>query len=125
MDMGDNPVREPASQETLQLIHQFIMEHKHKHIIVHCEAGVSRSAAVREFLLRKGWKHLPLARQETRQVFPNTHVLAGLERIDRGDDYAKTIDVLVAEKAFKDINATELAKLTPPKLGVPPYEDCC
>lgn len=61
-------------------------------IFASCEAGISRSAAVREFLLRRGYTYLNEA-QKNRMVHPNSYILAGLERLDRelkeGEDYVR------------------------------------
>lgn len=43
--------------EHAKVIAQFIRKHWDKHIIVHCEAGVSRSAAVCEVLVQLGWDY--------------------------------------------------------------------
>lgn len=52
-------------------------------IFASCEAGISRSAAVREFLVRRGYTYLNEA-QKNRMVHPNAYILADLERLDRG-----------------------------------------
>lgn len=41
--------------EHAKAIADFIRRHWDRHVIVHCEAGVSRSAAVCEVLVRLGW----------------------------------------------------------------------
>lgn len=70
----------PATDEQLKNIHAFIQEHKDKHIFAHCEAGVSRSAAIREYLRSRGW--LYWGNNGLREVFPNGYVLSRLERLD-------------------------------------------
>lgn len=92
---GDNPI-EPATEAQLEQLYSFIVENQKKSIFAHCEAGVSRSMAVREFLLRNGWtlmgsKNDPdEARrkrldnnQERRPCHPNMHILNGLSRRER------------------------------------------
>ncbi len=74
--------REPANSRQMELIWEFIQEHKDKNIYAHCEAGISRSAAIREYLVRNGWE-LHDDAQVKRAVFPNIHILNGLTRLDR------------------------------------------
>jgi predicted protein tyrosine phosphatase len=80
----DKPISElaPASEEQIKRIYVDIKKHWDYNIFASCEAGISRSAAIREFLLRRGWTLLN-STQELRGVHPNMHILAGLERLDR------------------------------------------
>jgi protein tyrosine phosphatase len=50
----------PITEEQAETIAKFIKLYYDKNIFVHCEAGVSRSAAVVTILLELGWKPLPL-----------------------------------------------------------------
>lgn len=82
----DHPVQgyDPATQEQVKEIWDFIQKHKEKHIFAHCEAGVSRSGAIREYLVGQGWARLKATR--VRQVHPNQHVAAWLRYFDRGGE---------------------------------------
>lgn len=46
---------EPLNEEEAKTIADFIKEHKDNHIVVHCRAGISRSAAVVRLLVDLGW----------------------------------------------------------------------
>src|ERR1700693_3222596 len=52
--------------------------HNGYNIFVSCEAGISRSGAVREFLLRRGYQFLDES-QKRRPVPPKAFILAALE----------------------------------------------
>lgn len=75
-----NTVLEPASQEQIETIYKFIKKYNSCNIFVHCEAGISRSAAVREYLIRRGWEYWE--NNGKRPVFPNNYILSRLERLD-------------------------------------------
>lgn len=68
----------PATQEQCFDIWLFINKYKDKNIFAHCEAGISRSGAVREFLDRQGWEVM-----FSRQIHPNQHVLSWLNFFER------------------------------------------
>ena len=68
-----------ATREQCRQIWDFIQQYKEKHIFAHCEAGVSRSGAVREYLERNGW----IVMNPNWQIFPNIHVLNWLNHFDR------------------------------------------
>lgn len=70
----------PASKKDLETIVGIIDKFQNHNIFASCEAGISRSAAIREYLLRRGW--VMSERQQYRGVHPNSHILAGLERLD-------------------------------------------
>jgi rhodanese-related sulfurtransferase len=77
---------EPATEEQIKIIHIFIQSHHDKNIVAHCEAGVSRSAAIREYLIRRGWEYW--GSNGHRVVYPNGYILSHLERLDYPDrDY--------------------------------------
>jgi predicted protein tyrosine phosphatase len=80
---GDRHGYPPATLNQIMEIYRFIEEHKDKSILAHCEAGISRSGAIREYLTRRGW-HFFHASQAYRKVEPNIHILGTLTRIDRG-----------------------------------------
>lgn len=69
-----------AESWQIKMIHSFIQDFKDKNIFIHCEAGISRSAAVREYLIRRGWEYW--ANNDKRAVFPNNYILRSLERLD-------------------------------------------
>jgi hypothetical protein len=67
----------PATEEQCRAIWAFIQLYKDKNIFAHCEAGISRSGAIREYLERNGWKNsIPV------QIFPNILILNYLNRFD-------------------------------------------
>ena len=68
----------PATEAQCRAIWDFIQQHKDKNIFAHCEAGISRSGAVREYLVRNGWENIIPS-----QVFPNILVLNYLNSFDR------------------------------------------
>lgn len=107
--VGDYVKQPPAPLEDLELLYAFLKANWTRSIIAHCEAGRSRSAAVREFLVRRNWV-LGLRGQQNRQVFPNTHVLATLERLDKGSDYEKTIEKQLAIVETKGMTPSEADK---------------
>jgi len=72
----------PATDTQIAGIYRFIQDHSTYSIFAHCEAGVSRSAAVREFLLRRGFEPYGEA-QKNRMVHPNAYIIAELEKLDR------------------------------------------
>lgn len=72
---------EPATQEQLSLIHSFVKNNPTASIFAHCEGGISRSSAVREYLIRNGWAFVNAA-QARRKVHPNMWVLTQLQRMD-------------------------------------------
>jgi hypothetical protein len=79
-DVREYETLEPASDEQLKLIHMFIRSHYDKHIFAHCEAGVSRSAAIRAYLRKRGWDYWNNNGQRT--VYPNKYLLRSLEALD-------------------------------------------
>lgn len=74
-----NPAFPIVTQEQLKEIYDFIVAHKDHHIYAHCEAGISRSGAIVEFLDRRGWVVDVHARAFRN---PNILVLNGLSRLD-------------------------------------------
>lgn len=72
----------PASKDQLDRIYHTIQTAAKCNVFASCEAGVSRSAAIREFLIRRGFTHFGND-QKNRMVHPNTFVLAELERRER------------------------------------------
>jgi predicted protein tyrosine phosphatase len=66
------------TEEQCRTIWAFIQLYKDKNIFAHCEAGISRSGAIREYLVRNGWKNIIPS-----QIFPNILVLNYLNRFDR------------------------------------------
>jgi hypothetical protein len=81
---GDNNkeerILEPATLDQLKAIRTFIRKHWDKNIFVNCEAGVSRSAAIREYLSFHGWDYFE--ENWTRQIVPNNYILRMLKRMD-------------------------------------------
>lgn len=71
-----------ATEEDLIAIKDTIDTFWGHNIFVHCEAGISRSSAVREFLIRRKYDYFDVA-QKNRMVHPNAYILAELERMDR------------------------------------------
>jgi rhodanese-related sulfurtransferase len=67
------------SLEDTEKIYLFLHKYKDKNIIAHCEAGVSRSGAVREFLSRMGWQ----VGNPQRYIAPNNTILTDLMRCER------------------------------------------
>lgn len=129
--------RQPATVTDLRTMFDFIMEHANLSIVVNCEAGVSRSAAVREFLLRRGWAYIS-ANQNNRKVSPNGHVLAGLERLDKGENYESAIkDMWIKMDNERIVKAVAAARPVKPfmEMSVAEYkemahrqrvrDDCC
>lgn len=72
----------PASEQDLIWLKQALDLAKAQHCFVSCEAGISRSAAVREYLFRRGWEPYD-QNQKNRMVQPNNYILASLEALDR------------------------------------------
>jgi hypothetical protein len=70
--------RNPPTEGQCRTIWAFIQQNKDKNIFAHCEAGISRSGAVREYLERNGWKNVIPT-----QIFPNILILNYLNRFDR------------------------------------------
>ncbi len=70
----------PSDDDALR-IYSFIQKHWNTDIYAHCEAGFSRSGAVREFLDRRGW--ILRAQQKAKKIYPNLTLLTTLERLDR------------------------------------------
>ena len=70
----------PAESWQIMMIRTFIQENQDRNIFVHCEAGISRSAAVREYLIRRGWEYWDT--NGFRVVYPNNYILRSLERLD-------------------------------------------
>jgi hypothetical protein len=66
------------TEEQCRRIWEFIQLYKDKNIFAHCEAGISRSGAIREYLVRNGWINIIPA-----QIFPNILILNYLNRFDR------------------------------------------
>lgn len=64
----------PATEKDIFDIFEFIKRHWDKNIYVHCEAGISRSGAIRQFLEDNGWK----LTGPYWQIIPNKHVYQGL-----------------------------------------------
>ena len=60
-------------------IYTFIRKYYDYNIFAHCEMGVSRSGAIREFLHRRGWKFTHM----NWVAIPNPHILRHLEFFDR------------------------------------------
>ena len=46
------------AQEHAKAVADFIRRHRDRSIIAHCEAGVSRSAAICEVLVNNGWRYV-------------------------------------------------------------------
>jgi rhodanese-related sulfurtransferase len=78
----EHPIQgyEPASDKQLKLIYEFIRSHYDKNIFAHCEAGVSRSSAIRAYLRKRGWDYWNNNSQRT--VYPNKYLLRSLEALD-------------------------------------------
>ena len=72
------PDDDSIAESLIKMIYDDCRAFEEYNIFIHCEAGISRSAAVMEFLKRRGWKDV-----NDHMTFPNAHLLAGLERIDR------------------------------------------
>lgn len=70
----------PATHDQIIMIYSFIQQNKENNIFVSCEAGISRSAAVREYLIRRGWTYF--LGNGTRPSHPNNYILRNLERLD-------------------------------------------
>ena len=70
----------PVNPEQIKEMYDFIVAHKSHHIYAHCEAGISRSGAIVEFLNRRGWT-VDVRTRILRN--PNILVLNGLNRLDR------------------------------------------
>lgn len=76
----------PATKEQIKAIWDFIKKYSDHHIFAHCEAGISRSGAVRQYLNDHGW--VVQKKLQNRQIHPNTHVMNWLRYFDReGKDY--------------------------------------
>lgn len=71
----------PATDEQIKQIYNFIREHWGHNIYVHCEAGVSRSGAVRQFLEDNGWT----VTGPFNWILPNNLILRKLNEIRRDD----------------------------------------
>lgn len=71
-----------AKPEDIERIKSTIDSFYDYNIFASCEAGISRSAAVREYLFRRGW-HPVSGAQERRMVHPNVYILAELEKLNR------------------------------------------
>mgnify|MGYP001609526412 CR=1 FL=1 len=61
-------------EEDLDNLYSIIVKHKNNNIYAHCEAGISRSGAIREFLESMGWK----VDMPDWQIHPNQYILQGL-----------------------------------------------
>jgi rhodanese-related sulfurtransferase len=72
-------IERAPSEMDAQRIYDFICDNKDKNIYAHCEAGISRSGAVREFLERMGWE----VGHPHWQIHPNQTVLSDLQMIQR------------------------------------------
>lgn len=73
---------DPASKEQMLQIWEFIQKHKDIHIFAHCEAGISRSGAIRQWLNNAGWVvHRKLVHKV---IHPNQHVYQWLRYFERG-----------------------------------------
>ena|SRR5712692_10332898 len=74
--------RKAALPEDVARIKETIDSFYDYHIFASCEAGIFRSAAVREYLFRRGWTLHPDTNQQHRGVHPNAYILASLERLN-------------------------------------------
>lgn len=68
------------TEKQLRSIFDFINLYSDHNIFVSCEAGISRSGAIREYLFRRGWEPFDTA-QKYRMVHPNSFILAELEKM--------------------------------------------
>lgn len=66
----------------IRAIKQWCERYHYTHIFAHCEAGISRSAAIRRYLLEKGWSMEP--HQERRLVHPNLDIYLRLVGNEHG-----------------------------------------
>ena len=70
----------PATEEQLKGIWTFIQKYWDWNIYAHCEAGISRSGAVREYLIHHGWIIDP--QTMPRETIPNKYILSWLLTFD-------------------------------------------
>ena len=71
--------RPPTRGDAIK-IYEFIVGRQTRNIFAHCEAGISRSGAIREFLDRMGWT---IIGGQQRHIHPNDTVLSDLNKLQR------------------------------------------
>lgn len=71
---------DPMTEEEAKQIADFIKKHKDENIIVHCEAGKSRSAAVVRLLLELDWNMHPVVQPNYDLSGYNIHVYSLVKR---------------------------------------------
>lgn len=83
LQIPDNLDLKDEDRQKLSQIYDFILHYRNGSIFAHCEAGISRSGAMREFLSRCGWIIYPIFRSW--QTFPNPSMLSVLSALNRAN----------------------------------------
>lgn len=89
--------QEPATREQVKEIYDFIQKYKDHHIMAHCEAGISRSGAIRQFLNDRGW--VVHRRLLDHRIHPNVHILNWLKYFERGEEHYSWPTATVVENS--------------------------
>jgi hypothetical protein len=85
---GGLEVVEPASEAQMDAVYHFIADHQYCNVFASCEAGISRSGGIREFLERHGWTLF--VQQRDWPISPHIHMLNGLNKRQREQGLIET-----------------------------------
>ncbi len=74
----------PPMRDDVEKIWDFIKKYEDNNIFAHCEAGISRSGAIRHWLVSKGWESV-----NSHEICPNSLILDWFKFFERGGEEYK------------------------------------